>query len=133
MFAPSGTGGFEDLERAAVPYVLGTVRVRLAALPDIIRSKTAAGRPKDLRALAELHALAAGGSSQVATGTAADIGASSHPTPQGTVSAQAAAQARMDATRAAAQRGRGGQGSTGQGSTGQGSTGQDGDERGGRR
>lgn len=59
-FAPDGTGGFDDLAHTAVLHQVGPVQVRLASLPDIIRSKTAAGRVKDLRALPELLALARG-------------------------------------------------------------------------
>jgi hypothetical protein len=57
-FTPSGTEGFDDLNRAATLHNVGTVQVRLASLADIIRSKTAAGRPKDNIALPELHRLA---------------------------------------------------------------------------
>ena len=57
-FEPDGTDGYPDLVRDARPLTIGTVHVLIASLADIIRSKTAAGRPKDLLALPELHQLA---------------------------------------------------------------------------
>jgi hypothetical protein len=57
-FEPDGTGGYPELIQAAVVHSIGTVHVHVAALVDMIRSKTAAGRPKDLRALPELTQLA---------------------------------------------------------------------------
>lgn len=59
-FRPSGTEGYEDLNRAATNRTVGTVEVRLAALADVIRSKEAAARNKDFLALPELYELAAG-------------------------------------------------------------------------
>jgi len=59
-FTPSGTEGYVDLVRSAVRVRVGQVDVLIAALGDVIRSKTAAGRPKDIVALPELRALAAG-------------------------------------------------------------------------
>jgi hypothetical protein len=56
-FEPQGTDGYEDLTRHAKEIEVGPVLVRIAALEDIIRSKEAAGRAKDLNALPELHAL----------------------------------------------------------------------------
>jgi hypothetical protein len=54
---PTGTGGFDDLRRDAVEVELRPeLAVRVASLPDIIRSKEAAGRPKDLAALPALRA-----------------------------------------------------------------------------
>jgi hypothetical protein len=53
-FQPDGTDGYPDLIRNAVDHTIGTLHVHVAALADIIRSKTAAGRPKDLQALPEL-------------------------------------------------------------------------------
>lgn len=56
-FVPSGTQGFVDLRRsAAVIEVLGTT-TQVASLPDIIRSKAAAGRPKDKIAVPVLRRL----------------------------------------------------------------------------
>ena len=46
-FAPSGTTGFEDLVRDAVTLEILGVDVRVASLADVVRSKAAAGRPKD--------------------------------------------------------------------------------------
>ena len=53
-FAPEGTDGYPDLIRHAEDHTIGTLVVRVACLADVIRSKTAAGRPKDLQALPEL-------------------------------------------------------------------------------
>jgi hypothetical protein len=59
-FAPSGTGGYDDLVRRATSILIGTVEVSVAALDDVIRSKEAAGRPKDIAVLPilERHARA---------------------------------------------------------------------------
>lgn len=46
-FRPSGTGGYDDLIRTAVPFQIHGVRIEVASLEDIIRSKTAADRPQD--------------------------------------------------------------------------------------
>ena len=48
LFAPSGTAGYEDLKRDAVAARLWDQDVLVASLPDLIRMKEAAGRPKDL-------------------------------------------------------------------------------------
>ena len=54
---PDGTDGYEDLRRAAHRQPLGDgLYIMVAALQDVIRSKTAAGRAKDLDALPALHA-----------------------------------------------------------------------------
>jgi hypothetical protein len=54
---PAGTAGFDDLRRDAIEVELGPdLTVRVASLPDIIRSKEAAGRPKDQAALPALRA-----------------------------------------------------------------------------
>lgn len=50
-FRPSGTEGYADLVRDSVEMDVGGVVVRVASLADVIRSKQAAGRPKDQRAL----------------------------------------------------------------------------------
>lgn len=55
LFAPSGTTGYEDLKRAAVSAELWGHEVLIASLPDIIRMKEAAGRPKDLAQLPALR------------------------------------------------------------------------------
>jgi hypothetical protein len=57
-FEPAGTGGYDDLTRTAAPRVIAGVQVEVASLADIIRSKQAAARPKDLHALPELERLA---------------------------------------------------------------------------
>lgn len=56
-FQPSGTGGYRDLDEHAAEHSIGALRIRVAALADIIRSKEAAGRDKDIQALNELYAL----------------------------------------------------------------------------
>jgi hypothetical protein len=45
---PAGVGGFDELDRQAVPFDLGDFTVRVASIEDLIRMKRAAGRPKDL-------------------------------------------------------------------------------------
>jgi hypothetical protein len=53
---PSGTSGYEDLNRAARATPIGDgLQISVAALEDVIRSKTAAGRAKDQQALPLLH------------------------------------------------------------------------------
>lgn len=54
-FAPSGTDGYVDLARRASSIVIGTVSVSVASLDDVIRSKEAAGRPKDIAVLPVLE------------------------------------------------------------------------------
>lgn len=56
-FRPSGTDGFEDLRQDAITIVLGGSPVLLASLADVIRSKDAANRDKDHRALPVLRKL----------------------------------------------------------------------------
>jgi predicted nucleotidyltransferase len=56
-FVPAGTSGYEDLARKAVRVDLEPVIVPVAALEDVIRSKRAAGRPKDLQQLPTLEIL----------------------------------------------------------------------------
>ncbi len=58
-FTPDGTEGYPDLVRSAQSRTLAGLRIEVASLDDIIRSKTTAGRIKDLEALGELHNLAA--------------------------------------------------------------------------
>lgn len=56
VFAPPGTGGYEDLRRDAFEVDLGGgVRVLVASLADVIRSKEASGRPKDRAQLPALR------------------------------------------------------------------------------
>lgn len=47
-FAPSGTRGYEDLVLRARVVNNGGEEIPVAALEDVIRSKEAAGRPKDI-------------------------------------------------------------------------------------
>jgi hypothetical protein len=56
---PDGTEGYGDLVRAAVRVEFHGQAVPVAALDDIIRSKNAAGRPKDQATLPELERYAA--------------------------------------------------------------------------
>lgn len=56
-FRPSGTDGFDDLSRAAEEKVVEGIRVLVASLDDIIRSKESAARRKDAEALPELYRL----------------------------------------------------------------------------
>lgn len=56
---PSGTEGYADLRRDAIEIELRGTTVRLASLADIVRSKEAAGRDKDRRALPILRELVA--------------------------------------------------------------------------
>ncbi len=58
-FRPSGTQGYDDLRRDAVEVTLRGIPVLLASLQDIVRSKEAAGRDKDRRALPILRELVA--------------------------------------------------------------------------
>ncbi len=58
-FVPSGTQGWDDLDRDAVTVSVYGVEVRLASLADIIRSKQAANRPKDQRVLPVLREILA--------------------------------------------------------------------------
>jgi hypothetical protein len=57
-FRPSGTEGYADLRRDAVEIEAGDgVRILVASLADVIRSKEAAGREKDRIALPRLRRL----------------------------------------------------------------------------
>jgi hypothetical protein len=56
-FVPAGTRGFEDLRRDAVSMVLFETPMLVASLADVIRSKEAAGRLKDLAELPTLRRL----------------------------------------------------------------------------
>lgn len=54
---PDGTEGYEDLRRSAYSQELADgLHIAIASLQDVIRSKTAAGRAKDLAALPPLRA-----------------------------------------------------------------------------
>lgn len=56
-FQPAGTGGFSELAPRAVALEIRGLRVPVAALEDVIRSKEAADRPKDHRTLPVLRQL----------------------------------------------------------------------------
>ena len=56
-FAPSGTTGYEDLAKDAQKFKAFGLTFLAASLDDIIRSKKAAGRPKDKDDVAMLMAL----------------------------------------------------------------------------
>lgn len=56
-FTPTGTQGFGDLKRDAVSIDAAGATILVASLADIIRSKAAADREKDRRALPRLRAL----------------------------------------------------------------------------
>jgi hypothetical protein len=57
VFEPAGTTGYHELARRAVRRRIGGLDVEIAALEDIIRSKQAAAREADLRALPVLRKL----------------------------------------------------------------------------
>jgi hypothetical protein len=57
-FIPDGTAGYDDLIKGAADVRIGKHHVKVAAIADIIRSKQAAGRNKDLAAIDHLRELA---------------------------------------------------------------------------
>ena len=57
VFDPDGTGGYDDLVRDATEVEVDGLRFRVASLEDVIRSKEAAGRPKDKEQLPTLRRL----------------------------------------------------------------------------
>ena len=54
-FRPSGTEGYDDLVRNAIRLDFKGGHIAVASLRDIVRSKEAAGRPKDIVALPALE------------------------------------------------------------------------------
>jgi hypothetical protein len=56
-FEPAGVEGYEDLKKDAERFEAFGVRFLVASLDDIIRSKEAAARPKDLDDVAILRAM----------------------------------------------------------------------------
>jgi len=52
---PDGTRGFEDLKRDAIKIEIHGMQILVASLPDVIRSKEAANRPRDQVHLPELR------------------------------------------------------------------------------
>jgi hypothetical protein len=104
-FTPSGTTGYDDLHTGATTFDVGPVHVHVASLADIIRSKTAAGRPKDFDALPELHQLAGSNTEndgripEATPGSAPELALGGYPDPIQPVTAQELAKARIDAAR----------------------------------
>lgn len=58
VLEPAGLGGFEDIAPRAVAYEVFGIRLEVADLSDIIRSKEASDRPKDRAQLEILRDLA---------------------------------------------------------------------------
>lgn len=58
-FTPAGTNGYSSLRGEATTFTFRGVTLQLASLADIVRSKAAADRPKDHRALPVLRELLA--------------------------------------------------------------------------
>jgi len=56
-FEPAGVEGYDDLKKDAERFEAFGVKFFVASLDDIIRSKEAAGRPKDLDDVAILRAM----------------------------------------------------------------------------
>lgn len=56
---PAGVNGYDELVTSAREIDLGGLRVLVAGLPDLMRMKAAAARPKDLVELEILRAIAA--------------------------------------------------------------------------
>ena len=54
---PAGSKGFQELVDGSTEMVVGSVRVQVASVHDLIRLKRAAGRPKDLVEVEILAAL----------------------------------------------------------------------------
>jgi hypothetical protein len=52
-----GGGTYEELSAGAVELQVFRMRCLCLSLPQLIRAKRAAGRPRDLEALAELEAI----------------------------------------------------------------------------
>lgn len=57
LYQPAGTHGYKDLARNAVEQDIGGIRASIAALEDVIRSKSAAGRARDKEHLPTLRLL----------------------------------------------------------------------------
>ncbi len=57
VFEPAGTKGYRDLAKEAVELDIDGLRVDVASLDDIIRSKEATGRPRDREQLPTLRRL----------------------------------------------------------------------------
>lgn len=65
LYKPAGTGGFRDLARSATKEDVGSIGVLIASLEDVIRSKQAVGRPRDLQQLPTLRRLLEGRSGEI--------------------------------------------------------------------
>jgi hypothetical protein len=103
-FTPTGTAGYEELHTDATTFSVGRVQVQVASLAAVIRSKTAAGRGKDLDALPELHRLAGMRSTDNSAvdappRSARELAQAGYPQPVQPVTAAELAQARLDAAR----------------------------------
>lgn len=57
LFHPAGSEGYEGLSKDASVFDVNGVHVASASLPAIVRMKEAAGRPKDLQAVAIIKAM----------------------------------------------------------------------------
>ena len=57
VWRPAGTAGYDDLRRHAVNVRIGEVEVQMASLGDVIRSKSALLRDKDMKTLHVLREL----------------------------------------------------------------------------
>lgn len=57
VFEPAGTGGYDDLIRDSDEIWIDDLRIRVASLKDVIRSKEALNRPRDLEQLPTLRRL----------------------------------------------------------------------------
>jgi predicted nucleotidyltransferase len=55
VYFPAGTRGYDDLQRDAREIDIGGATVTVASLADVIRSKEAANRPKDIAQLPALR------------------------------------------------------------------------------
>ena len=75
-YRPDGTDGYDDLARSVVVVRLLGVDVPVASLEDIIRSKEAAGRAKDIAVLPILieHSRAVGAVTHAAGDRRAQLG-----------------------------------------------------------
>lgn len=70
---PGGTRGYRDLATKAEPVFLDDIEVRVAALEDIIRSKQAVGRERDLEHLPTLRLLLENKSAAVRPGQSVTV------------------------------------------------------------
>jgi hypothetical protein len=55
--SPAGLDDYHGIRTRSVRFTIDDLEIRVASLDDIIRSKTAADRPKDHATLPILHAL----------------------------------------------------------------------------